>query len=159
MSDIINTYCIVPQERLEALQNEVKKKTLPPPPEPKEPSREPTPEPESPLEKEEEMEEDMPRKPSPPPEPPTKEAEGTTLSEETKTMVKEKKLPNKVMHKFLEAIQKYDQAEIPGGENLNALVSLALSQSRKVLPNEAKFFGFLLDKGLFHFVKNRHKIK
>ena len=43
--------------------------------------------------------------------------------------------------------------------NLNDLIQDAVRNSQKELPNEAKFYNFLLQSNLFWLVKNRHKIK
>ena len=43
-------------------------------------------------------------------------------------------------------------------ENLDELIRCALTGSRKTLANEEKFFQFLFENNLGHFVKNRSKI-
>ena len=46
-----------------------------------------------------------------------------------------------------------------GLENLDALIRMALNQSRKKVPREEEFFNFLFSNGLGQYVKNRSKIE
>ena len=48
--------------------------------------------------------------------------------------------------------------DITSLDNLEALIKAALANSRKILPNEKKFYTFLFDNNLAHFCKNRSKI-
>ena len=49
--------------------------------------------------------------------------------------------------------------EITSLENIDQLIQSALGASKKILPNESKFFSFLFDNNMAHFVKNRWKIR
>ena len=61
--------------------------------------------------------------------------------------------------KLLQHIKKNDSTQdITSLDNLEALIKSALTNSRKILPNEKKFYAFLFDNNLAHFCKNRSKI-
>ena len=75
-----------------------------------------------------------------------------------------KELKNKYrsvqIKKLLHQIEKVTPSQdITSLQNLDQLVKSALGNSRKILANEAKFFNFLFENNLAHFVKNRNKIK
>ena len=48
--------------------------------------------------------------------------------------------------------------EVASLANLPELIRVALTSTKKKLPNEEVFFTFLFDNGMGHFVKNRSKI-
>ena len=61
--------------------------------------------------------------------------------------------------KVLKQIEKTsDSKDICQLENLDSLIKSALGSSKKVLSNEKKFFTFLFENNLGHFVRNRNKI-
>ena len=61
--------------------------------------------------------------------------------------------------KLLHHIERLEGGEgVTSLENIDDLIQSALGTSKKILPNEVKFFTFLFDNNLAHFVKNRWKI-
>ena len=90
----------------------------------------------------------------------------TQLIEKTSSPPKEEKKELKNNYRFVQIKKLLNQIkrlnpsqDITSLPNLDELVKSALGNSRKVLGNEAKFFNFLFDNNLAHFVKNRNKIK
>ena len=51
-----------------------------------------------------------------------------------------------------------DSKEILELENINDLIRSALNNSKRVLPNEERFFRFIFQSGLSKICKNRYKI-
>ena len=63
------------------------------------------------------------------------------------------------MKKFLQRIRNTTESkEILDLDNIEGLVKSAANNSRKMLPNEEKFFKFLFTHDLGYLVKNRNKI-
>ena len=63
------------------------------------------------------------------------------------------------VRKLLQYIKRMDNSQdITTLENLDELIKSALGGSRRILENEEKFFNFLFENNLAHFVKNRSKI-
>ena len=61
--------------------------------------------------------------------------------------------------KLLSHIERQEGGQgITSLENIDEFIQSALGSSRKILPHEFKFFSFLFDNNLAHFVKNRWKI-
>ena len=63
------------------------------------------------------------------------------------------------MKKLLHHMERLEGSQgVTSLENIDDLIKSALGSSKKILPNESKFFTFLFDNSLTHFVKNRWKI-
>ena len=61
--------------------------------------------------------------------------------------------------KLLQHIERLEGSQdITSLENIDQLIQSALGSSKKIIPHELKFFTFLFDNNLAHFVKNRWKI-
>ena len=64
-----------------------------------------------------------------------------------------------LIQKILTNIRKTEGSEeVTSLTNLDALMKLAISNTRKKLPNEEMFFTFLFENDMGRFVKNRSKI-
>ena len=151
MTSNSEAFVVVPHEKFNAMEEQLRQQHAP---KPKTPTPPPTPTDES---QEDEKKEEAPTQPQEPSEVKESPERGTTLSEGTKEMVKSKSLHKRAFHKFLQAVSTVDKNK-PHFENLEALVRGALSQSKRLLPNEESFYVFLLEHGLIHLVKNRSKI-
>ena len=63
------------------------------------------------------------------------------------------------IQKILTNIRKTEGSEeLTSLPHLDDLIKVAISNTRKKLPNEEAFFTFLFENGMGHFVKNRSKI-
>ena len=87
-----------------------------------------------------------------------------TVSEKQTVPVKKKKDLSKscrktYLKKLIQQMPKTeDSNEILKLDNLDALIDLALGNSKRTLPNEEMFFRFAFQNGLSQFIKNRFKI-
>ena len=154
MTSNSETFVVVPHEKFNAMEEQLRQQH---PPRPKTPTPPPTPSDES---NEDEKKEEVPPLQTKEPSAPVPEEipeRGTTLSEGTKEMVKNKSLHKRAFHKFLQAVSTVGKSK-PDFENLEGLIRGALSQSKRLLPNEESFYIYLLEHGLMHLVKNRSKI-
>ena len=61
--------------------------------------------------------------------------------------------------KLLQHIERLEGSqEITSLDNIDQLIQSALGSNKKIIPNESKFFSYLFDNNLAHFVRNRWKI-
>ena len=149
----IETYVVVSHEKFMAMEEELRQKTSPP--------RVPTPPPPSANDDVDEgdQEEDAEESALTTAEPKSTNNDLATapseakplLSKESRDLVTSKSIKNRAFHKFLQAIATFanDKLNI---SNVDDLVKNALSQSKRLLPNETEFYAFLLKHSLIHLV-------
>ena len=132
----VDLYAILPFAKFKAMDQKVKK-------------TESMPEPASTLH--------PPDNPSPKSEPePLTPQEGTTLQNEAPKVELKTKYRGSQLKKLIDRMG--GSKGILRLDNLDELITSALSTTRKTLPNEEAFFQFLFENNLGHFVKNRNKI-
>ena len=99
----------------------------------------------------------LPDNPSPKSEPePLTPQEGTTLQNEAPKVELKTKYRGSLLKKLIDRMG--GSKDIIRLDNLDELITSALSTTQKTLPNEEAFFQFLFENNLGHFVKNRNKI-
>ena len=133
----VETYAIMPVAKFRALEQRLKKA-----------ESEVTPQASQVPTKDESMEEptnDSHSPPSPQPEEKKKDIKGKYRQVQIK--------------KLLQHIERLEGSqEIMSLDNIDQLIQSALGSNKKIIPNESKFFSYLFNNNLAHFVRNRWKI-